>query len=127
MGLPVTVTDGQRLQIIFKSVEMQNEIAQISTTLNSGNSIQKVQRLGVIKSDEGTMGPPKLLHPTSLNAGSLNKAPVNLCNKTTQTPSQHGSTLDEITNKVFNELMQGKVEAQMQPHPRNSDQCSNKV
>lgn len=119
MTLPVTVTDGQRLQVVFRSpIDIQSEYAHISTTtasLNQGHPIQKVQKTTIVKNNNNI---PAVMTTTTFN----NPKNVNLCNKTTQTQQlplpphhHHQSTLDEITNKVFNELLQGKVESHLAP------------
>lgn len=129
MNLPVTVTDGQRLQVTSKQNEMQAEIAQISTTLNSGNSIQKVQRLGVVSHPQiNNQQQQQIIHQNLLSFNKNNGNPQQIQNKGgISTTRQQHITLDEITNKVFNELMQGKVESHLNPPPRNSEQGSVKV
>lgn len=107
MSLPVTAVDGQRLQIVCKddNPELVGEVTPINTSKKSSQNFR------------------------------LGNAPVTFvrANKlTTSASNPQLNTLDEITNKVFNELLQEKVDAQgvaseMNGNVRQSDQGSVKV
>lgn len=106
MTLPVTAVDGQRLQIVCKdeSLELVGEVTAISTKKSPQNF-----RLGNV--------PVTFVRANKLTSSASNP---------------QLNTLDEITNKVFNELLQGKVEAQaavneINGNGRQSDQRSVKV
>lgn len=107
MSLPVTAVDGQRLQIVCKDekTEMVGEVTPINTKKSSPQNF----RLGNVP-------------VTFVKANKL----------TTSASNPQLNTLDEITNKVFNELLQGKVDDQgengeMNGNIRQSDQGSLKV
>lgn len=106
MALPVTAVDGQRLQIVCKdeNPELVGEVTAINTKKSPQNF-----RLGNVP-------------VTFVRANKL----------TTSASNPQLNTLDEITNKVFNELLQGKVDAQgmsneMNGNVRQSDHGSVKV
>lgn len=92
MSLPVTAVDGQRLQIVCKteSAELIGEVTLINT---SGN--------GKLKQS-----------PQNFKLGNVPVTFVRANKLTTSASNPQLNTLDEITNKVFNELLQGKVDAQ---------------
>jgi regulator of G-protein signaling len=87
MSLPVTAVDGQRLQIVCKE-ELVGEVASINT---SNGSKQKIS-------------------PQNFKLGNVPVTFVRANKLTTSASNPQLNTLDEITNKVFNELLQGKVE-----------------
>lgn len=109
MALPVTAVDGQRLQIMCKNenLELVGEVTAINTS-NGGKQKQSPQnfKLGAVP-------------VTFVRANKL----------TTSASNPQLNTLDEITNKVFNELLQGKVDGQgmTNGNVRPSDQESVKV
>jgi regulator of G-protein signaling len=85
MSLPVTAVDGQRLQIVCK--EENPDLVGELTVINTSKQKQSPQNF-------------KLGHVTFVRANKL----------TTSASNPQLNTLDEITNKVFNELLQGKSE-----------------
>lgn len=94
------------LKILFPLDEWQGEVTQITAGMNQGNTT--------------TGGIPKKLDSnfkmgqTPVTFVRAHKLPVNNANN-------GAPTLDEITNKVFNELLQGKVEAQGMQNGINSN------
>lgn len=94
LSQPVTIADGQRLQVVMLKVE-HNEYPPNPAKLKA---MPKSVSFPAIK---------------PYRNGSIPNAVVN--------PQQ--STLDEITNKVFNELLQGKVESHEVNH-KAADMCS---
>lgn len=92
MSLSVIAVDGQRLQIVCK--EDNHELVGEVTAINTSNGSKQKQLQQNFK---------------------LGNAPITFvkANKlTTSASNPQLSTLDEITNKVFNELLQGKSEDQ---------------
>ncbi|KAJ6635573.1 Regulator of G-protein signaling loco [Pseudolycoriella hygida] len=116
MTLPVTVCDGQRLQVVCKTGEYPVEIQQITTAQSPVH--KKVNQLTSPSSTHYSN--PNILPPLTSTFHHHN-------NKNYK-PNSQQSTLDEITNKVFNELLQEKVESHSQHNPSNlhpaSDQGS---
>lgn len=112
MSLPVTAVDGQRLQIVCRdeNPELVGEVTAINTL---GNAKQKQS-------------------PQNFKLGNVPVTFVRANKLTTSASNPQLNTLDEITNKVFNELLQGKVDAQgmvngVNGNVRQSDQGSVKV
>lgn len=112
MALPVTAVDGQRLQIICKNenLELVGEVTAINT---SGGGKQKPS-------------------PQNFKLGNVPVTFVRANKLTTSASNPQLNTLDEITNKVFNELLQGKVDGQgmvngVNGNARKSDPESVKV
>ncbi|XP_030371699.1 regulator of G-protein signaling loco isoform X2 [Scaptodrosophila lebanonensis] len=100
---PVTMADGLRLQIVLLQSDFQ---------------------LG-----GGTNMPPKLNKPMKpLPAAPATTSVTVKRNGTTSIPAvvASQSKLDEITNKVFNELLQSKVEACASDKQKSSELCSMK-
>ena len=92
MSLAVTAVDGQRLQIVCKNEnpEFVGEVTAINTSVGGKQKqLQQNFKLG--------NGPVTFVRANKL---------------TTSASNPQLNTLDEITNKVFNELLQSKVEAQ---------------
>lgn len=87
MTLPVAAVDGQRLQIVCKEeiTELVGEVTAISTKKQSPQNF----KLGNV--------PVTFVRANKLISSASNP---------------QLNTLDEITNKVFNELLQGKVDSQ---------------
>ncbi|GAB0088616.1 Regulator of G-protein signaling loco [Sergentomyia squamirostris] len=81
MRIPVTSVDGQRLQIALKTTDGNNVKQQISKLPTAGDS------------DVAQLKNSAAMQHHSCMTNNFNQ-----------------TTLDEITNKVFNELLQGKVE-----------------
>lgn len=112
MALPVTAVDGQRLQIMCKN-ENEELVGEVTAINTSGSGKQK----------------------QSTQTFKLGNVPVTFvrANKlTTSASNPQLNTLDEITNKVFNELLQGKVDGQgmvngVNGNVRQSDHESVKV
>ena len=88
MSLSVTAVDGQRLQIVCKNenLELIGEMTAINT---------KQKHL-----------------PQNFKLGNVPVTFVRANKLITSASNPQLNTLDEITNKVFNELLQGKVEGQ---------------
>lgn len=93
MTLPVTAVDGQRLQIVCKdeNLEMVGEV----TAINTSGSGAKQKQL-----------------PQNFKLGNVPVTFVRANKLTTSASNPQLNTLDEITNKVFNELLQGKADGQ---------------
>lgn len=91
MILPVTDVDGQRLQIVCKeeNPEKIGEITAIDTSSSKPKQMLQNFKLGNVPT-------------TFVRANKL----------ITSASNPQLNTLDEITNKVFNELLQGKTEEQ---------------
>lgn len=110
MTLSVTAVDGQRLLIVCKdeNPEMIGEVTAINTSANGSKQKQVSQnfKLGNIP-------------VTFVRANKL----------TTSASNPQLNTLDEITNKVFNELLQGKADENgfVNGNIRPSEQGSVKV
>lgn len=111
MSLGVTAVDGQRLQIVCKTENpgMVGEVTAINTSGSKQKQSQQNFKLG--------NGPVSFVRPNKL---------------TTSASNPQLNTLDEITNKVFNELLQGKVDTQgmangVNGNARQSDHGSVKV
>lgn len=102
MSLPVTAIDGQRLQIVCRdeNPELVGEVTAINTK-------QKQT-------------------PQNFKLGNVPVTFVRANKLTTSASNPQLNTLDEITNKVFNELLQGKVDAQGMVNG-NVEQASVKV
>lgn len=102
MTLPVTVADGQRLQVVMlKNEGCRTDPLQHHKLRTAHNHCYQNQ--SCVQLPKNPQFPSKVI----------------------KTGAQQ-STLDEITNKVFNELLQGKVEShanQILP-TKPSDQCS---
>lgn len=96
MSLPVAAVDGQRLQIVCKEeiTELVGEVTAISTKKQSPQNF----KLGNV--------PVTFVRANKLIASASNP---------------QLNTLDEITNKVFNELLQGKVDSQNAAHEVNGN------
>lgn len=113
MSLPVTAVDGQRLQIVCRdeNPELVGEVTAINTL---GNAKQKQS-------------------PQNFKLGNVPVTFVRANKLTTSASNPQLNTLDEITNKVFNELLQGKdLDVQgmvngVNGNVRQSDQGSVKV
>lgn len=101
MSLPVTAVDGQRLQIVCKS-EGADLIGEVTAINTSGN--------GKLKQS-----------PQNFKLGNVPVTFVRANKLTTSASNPQLNTLDEITNKVFNELLQGKVDAQGTVNGGNGD------
>ncbi|XP_037036459.1 regulator of G-protein signaling loco isoform X2 [Bradysia coprophila] len=105
MALPVTVCDGQRLQITCKPGDYPVDIQPITTSQSP-----KVH---------------KKAHQIANSSTNHANAPTHHSTSTFHDPHTHKSFkpnlqqchLDEITNKVFNELLQEKVDAHAQHNP----------
>lgn len=122
MTLSVTATDGQRLQVVCKPLEcFQGEVTQISTKIQQKPNSLQIQTIPAFHVKNEAV-------QTRVSSISSNSSSLGGQQKTTQQ-----STLDEITNKVFNELLQGKVESHsgqqsyVATPTRASDQGSIKV
>lgn len=107
MTLSVTAVDGQRLQIVCKD-ENPGEVTAINT---SGSGSKQKQM------------------PQNFKLGNVPVTFVRANKLTTSASNPQLNTLDEITNKVFNELLQGKADGQgfVNGNVRQSDQGSVKV
>jgi regulator of G-protein signaling len=109
MSLSVTAVDGQRLQIVCKeeNPELVGEVTAINTAQNA-------------KTKQS---------PQNFKLGNVPVTFVRANKLTTSASNPQLNTLDEITNKVFNELLQGKADGQGLPNGvnvnvRQSDQES---
>lgn len=112
MSLSVTAVDGQRLQIVCK--EENSELVGEVTAINTAQNAKTKQS------------------PQNFKLGNVPVTFVRANKLTTSASNPQLNTLDEITNKVFNELLQGKVDAQgltngVNGNVRQSDQGSVKV
>lgn len=109
MSLSVTAVDGQRLQIVCKE-ENSTLIGEVTAINTQTNGKSKVS-------------------PQNFKLGNVPVTFVRANKLTTSASNPQLNTLDEITNKVFNELLQGKVEAQgsLNGINGNGDQVSVKV
>jgi regulator of G-protein signaling len=85
MSLPVTAVDGQRLQIVCK--DENPEVGEVTAINTSGKQKQS---------------------PQNFKLGNVPVTFVRANKLTTSASNPQLNTLDEITNKVFNELLQGK-------------------
>ena len=107
MSLPVTAVDGQRLLIVCKDENSElGEVTQINTKQKQS--------------------------PQNFKLGNVPVTFVRANKLTTSASNSQLNTLDEITNKVFNELLQGKVDGQgmvngVNGNEKQSDQGSVKV
>lgn len=108
MSLPVTAVDGQRLLIVCKDAnsEFMGEVTPINTKQKQS--------------------------PQNFKLGNAPVTFVRANKLTTSASNPQLNTLDEITNKVFNELLQGKVDGQgmvngVNGNEKPSDQGSLKV
>lgn len=88
MSFSVTAVDGQRLQIVCK-----NENPELIGEMTAINTKQKQL-------------------PQNFKLGNVPVTFVRANKLITSASNPQLNTLDEITNKVFNELLQGKVEGQ---------------
>lgn len=103
MSLPVTAVDGQRLQIVCR--DENPELVGEVTAINTSKTKQS---------------------PQNFKLGNVPVTFVRANKLTTSASNPQLNTLDEITNKVFNELLQGKVDAQGMVNG-NAEQASVKV
>lgn len=90
MSLFVTAVDGQRLQIVCKD-ENPNLVGEV-TAINTSNDVKQKQSQNFKLGN----GPVTFVRANKLMTSASNP---------------QLNTLDEITNKVFNELLQGKVDS----------------
>ncbi|XP_055378181.1 regulator of G-protein signaling loco isoform X3 [Condylostylus longicornis] len=122
LSLPVTAIDGQRLSVVL---------------LRNGNNLWKQQQLqkrnGLLLTTSSCSPIATAAVPDTYqhNLGAISKSylPSNKNNllsvpKSLGIQSNHQSTLDEITNKVFTEVLQGKVDSQENNMPKSVDLCS---
>jgi len=94
MSLPVTAVDGQRLQIVCKD---SNQPEVVGVVMPIQTAAQKLSPAQTFKLGNAPV--------TFVRANNHHKL-------TNSVSNPQLNTLDEITNKVFNELLQGKVDGQ---------------
>ncbi|XP_037922272.1 regulator of G-protein signaling loco isoform X4 [Hermetia illucens] len=113
MDLPVTVADGLRLQVVLLNLEgwQQNHTQQLHQQQQSQQ--KRPSQVPTYQNSSNLQLPRVLPYPAKIIR-----------------PANQQVTLDEITNKVFNELLQGKAKAhagqQQQPTSKVFDQNSEK-
>jgi regulator of G-protein signaling len=111
MTLPVTAVDGQRLQIVCKddNPEVFGEVTAINTSSANGSKQKQLCQ--------------------NFKLGNVPVTFVRANKLTTSASNPQLNTLDEITNKVFNEVLQGKIEGNVNGvgNIHQSDQGSIKV
>lgn len=113
----VTIADGQRLQILC-NIEGKDRNAKIKIITKISNKTEAdcemqpiATQLPKIQKTSMLLPPPTLLAKSLfLNAGNNNLLPAATTN-TFKTKQQQQNHLDEITNQVYTELLQGKVDA----------------